>query len=537
MTSTCDFKLSPAKIHIMNRIRRDVQDLERFEEIVAILFEEGFGALLDRLDLLHHVPVVKRVMHHDRKGGPERLLKMFERLGPTFIKFGQVLAQRPDLIPERYVEELKKLEDDVPPFDPDKARKIIDEEVGLEKFHELEHEPMAAASIAQVHKGRLENGEKVVVKVRRPGIKEQIEKDLDIILYLAKKFDHSHSLGIDMAYKDVKQFANWTRQELDLKREGRNAQLIKKNLGDEDRIRIPEIHKELTTEKVLVMEYVNAVKCNNVEKMEEMGVDIHEIANIGIRAQLKQMFRDGFFHADPHPSNFLVDHRGNLVYIDFGMVGHLTKQKRRDMALMILHIYDEDVDSLANTLERIGYSKGEADVESLKPELEEEIVKLKNSTLEEQQIVESMASIAQKSVKHGIYMPNYFMIMGKGMSTMEGVGLQVVPEFDFEKNCRGVLEDILKRQYGPREMSHTLMVDMMENSDLISKFPTKINEFLEQRPSKIKVEKDQEKQSNLVPAALILGSAVMLAPVLSAENLLYLGLLELVAAAIILWHS
>lgn len=521
----------------MRTLKDEIHDIERFEEILVTLVEQGFSAFLDRLDLMSHVPVAKRVIHRSKKPGPERLRETFEQLGPTFIKFGQLLSQRPDVMPERYITELEKLENDVPSFDLDKARSIVDEEIGLEKFHEFEKEPIAAASIAQVHRATLENGEEVVVKIRRPDIKERIKRDLDILLYLAKKIDKHTSFGDKMAYKDVKEFANWTRQELNFKREIRNAELIRDNLGDEPRIRIPETYPELTTEKVLVMEYVDAVRCNNLEELDEMEVDIHEIAHIGINAHLKQMFRDGLFHADPHPSNFLIDEDGNLVYIDFGMVGRLTKQKRRQMALMILHLYDEDIDAFARTVEKIGYTTGDPDIDSLKEDLEEVALELKGSTLEEQQIVGSMGKIAVKSARYGIYMPNYFMVMGKGMSTMEGIGLQVYPEFDFEESCRDTLEQIIRQQYGPRDMGRTLMLDLMENQDLLTKLPSKINKVLENNGHQTRIHREVNQSQNLVPASLILGSSVMLAFSLSSQYLFYAGLAGLVAAAFFLWRS
>jgi len=218
----------------MRDIRRDIEDLERFEEIAKILSNEGFDYFLSKINVLNTTGITS-----SRKiPGPERLRETLEKLGPTFVKFGQIMAQRPDIMPRRYTEELQKLEDDVPAFDSDTAIQIIREEIDIDAFEYVQEKPIAAASIAQVHRARLKTGKEVVIKVRRPGIKEKIREDLDILEFMAKKAEKEISkLRQLKAHKMVNEFANWTRDELNLRNEAKNAQRLKKNLNDEKKSR------------------------------------------------------------------------------------------------------------------------------------------------------------------------------------------------------------------------------------------------------------------------------------------------------------
>ncbi len=527
--------MKPRQIKPMNRVKSDVEDLERFEDILVILFEEGFGFLLDRLDLLHRIPLVKRVKKpRKKKPGPERARETFERLGPTFIKFGQILAQRPDVIPQSYAEELEKLEDSVPAFDSEKARNIIDEEIGMETFKEFSEEPIAAASIAQVHEATLQNGDEVVVKVRRPGIEEQMRKDLDILLFLAKEFDKHSNMARGMAYQDIKEFSEWTKEELDLKKEGRNAKIMGENLGDEDRIKIPHPYLEHSTEKVLVMEKVSGVKANDAEAIREMNVSTKEIALTGIRSALKQIIRDGFFHADPHPSNFLVNEDGQLVYLDFGMVGKFSKDMRRNIALLILHAYDEDVDGMVETIQNIGYVEEEPDLEGLKQEVERISLRLKNSTIEEQSISKALIDLTVAAADHGIYMPSSLMIVGKALVTMEGIGLAIYPDFEPQNEFSDTVEDLLVDLNQPDDLARSFMIDLAENQDLITRLPSKLNRLSEKQERTIKIENGSDNREELTVAALIVGSSLLLMDSLPSKTVALIAAVELVAAVLLL---
>lgn len=519
----------------MKSIKREIEDIERFEEILEMLLKQGFGFLLDEINVLQHLPLPSRIAHSNRKPAPERLRETFEELGPTFIKFGQIMAERPDIIPEEYIEELEKLQDDVPPFDQEKAKEIVDEEIGLESFIEFEDKPLASASIAQVHRARLKSGEDVVVKIRRPGIKDQMRKDLDVLKYLAKKADRHFSKFRGLAYADMKEFARWTQEELDLEQEGRNAITLKDNLSDEERIKIPEIYMDYTTEKVLVMEYLEGVKANDGEALEKMNVDAEKIATTGVKAAIKQIIRDGFFHADPHPSNFRVDSDGNLIFLDFGMMGRFSKRMRKDIGLLILHTYNEDIESLAQDLVRMGNVR-DPDMEQLENDLERIVLDFKNTTIEENSISRSLIRMTEAAADNGVYLPSSMMLVGKGILTMEGIGLSIYPEFRPDDELTRFTEKILIESFGPKETAENAAIDLIENQDLLTKLPSKLNQLTEKKQTEIEISQETVSTRAIIAGALILSSSVMLMQ--GPESQLFMiGIIELVVAALTIWHS
>ncbi|WEL23788.1 ABC1 kinase family protein [Candidatus Nanohalovita haloferacivicina] len=512
----------------MGLVENKIGDVERFDEIISIMAEQGLGVLLDELDLFHRVSVTQK-FSREKVPPPERLRETFEQLGPTFIKFGQIMAERPDVVPERYVEELEKLQDDVPGFESEKAKQIVDEEIGLDKFENFEEEHLAAASIAQVHRATLNSGEEVVVKIRRPGIKDQIERDLEIIEFLAKRgIKRSDYLSDVQLLNAVKEFARWTRQELNLKREARNGELLAENLSDEENIKIPEIYAEMTTQKVMVMEYVDGIKSSKTEKLREMDIDNKKLAETAIRSSLKQILRDGFFHADPHPSNFLVREDGTLIMIDFGMMGNLTKDTRENMALMILHSLREDVDKAFDDLKRMGHVQSDADEQALKAELEEKILLIQNANLEEVSFTGQFLDMTIQASRHGVIMPQSLVLMGKSMVTMEGIGMAVYPEYEINDQFKKTIKEILRDDFKPEKLMKELSLDLVENKDLITELPSKLNELTEKEDTEVKVV-NEGGDNRTLEAGLIISSAFLVTQ--GQKELIALGALEMAFAA------
>ncbi|QKQ97940.1 hypothetical protein GKQ38_00175 [Candidatus Nanohaloarchaea archaeon] len=517
----------------MGLLENKVEDVERFDEIITIMAEQGLGIFLDEIDMLDRVPITKK-FSRKKVPPPERLRETFEQLGPTFIKFGQIMAERPDIVPEEYTEELQKLQDDVPGFDSEKAREIVDEEIGLEKFENFEEEHIAAASIAQVHRATLEDGSDVVVKIRRPGIKEEVSRDLEILEFLAHRGVKNSSFLEDIQLlRAVKEFSRWTRQELNLKKEARNGELLAENLSDEDNIKIPDIYTEMTTEKAMVMEYVDGVKSSDTEALKNMEIDNEKLAGTAIRSSLKQILRDGFFHADPHPSNFLVREDGTLIMIDFGMMGNLSKDTRENMALMILHSLREDVDKAFEDLKRMGHVQDDADEEALKAELEEKILLIQNANLEEVSFTGQFLDMTIQASRHGVIMPQSLVLMGKSMVTMEGIGMAVAPEYEINDEFRDTIKQILRDDFQPEKLMEELSLDIVENRDLITELPSKLNELTEQKETEVHVE-NQQNDSRTLEAGLIISSAFLLTQ--GRKELIALGALEMLFAAY-LFHT
>lgn len=526
----------------MRLLEQEIEDVKRFREILQILFEEGFGLFLSKVNLLSHVPLMKRVSQPKQKvPTPERVRHTFERLGPTFIKFGQILAQRPDIVPQPYIKELEKLQDDVPAFDPEVARERVEAELGPieETFTEFGEEPLAAASIAQVHRATLKNGDEVVVKIRRPGIKDQMETDIDILMTLAKQGEkHIGKLQSMKAETYVREFAQWTRDELNLEKEGRNAQIMADNLSDEDRVKIPNVYMEHTTEKVVVMEYVEGVKCNDTESLQELDVSREELAQTAIRAGIKQTIRDGFFHADPHPSNFLINERGEIVFLDFGMIGKFSQSTRRNLGLLFLHAANEDIDAAVDTVRRMAVIEDDADIDGLKEDIEESILLMRNSTLKERSVTKSLLDISIRASERGVHMPPSLAIMGKSMLTMEGIGLTLYPEFQLTDEFQRMVKEILWKTNDPRNMLQTFLIDLAENKDMFTRFPSQLHKLFDsqgQSPTTTVIDNSTKNiGSMLLVGALILSSSIIFLEILPADHLLYVAVAQLVIAALLI---
>lgn len=453
----------------MKEIKRDFEDLKRSAEVSGILTKNGLALLKDRF--------------HSKRPREDvtasRLRKTFEDLGPAFVKFGQLMSERPDLVPQEYIDELSKLQDHSPEFSSDKARQIVDREIGLERLDGFEEEPIASASIAQVHKASI-NGKEVILKIRRPGIKEKIQRDFDIIRYLAgKSAKYSTFLRDIDVESSAEQFENWTKQELNLQREMYNAVTLAQNLKDNNRVRIPEVYPDFTTERVLAMEYIEAFKIGDDEKIDQYGLDRHELALTGVEIGINQIVRDGFFHADAHESNFLIDKEGRIIMLDFGMMGSITEKTQRQLALLFLYIAREDVDGCVDIILEMGEVGERTDIEKFREDIEREIMTLKNSNAQQQTVSHMTLSLIEKAGKNRVKMPHSIVIVGKSMVTLEGIILKIYPEMDLREEYSKRMKKILKEKNRPREIKEKFSDDLEKNKGLITKSPSYFQEFFE----------------------------------------------------------
>ncbi|MFB6191056.1 MAG: ABC1 kinase family protein [Candidatus Nanohaloarchaea archaeon] len=511
----------------MRKPKRDIQDIERFEEILSVLVREEAGYILDRLDLEDRLPVAKRLTaKRQAQPGPERLRQTIEELGTTFIKFGQIMAERPDIVPERYAQELQKLQDSAPPFPAEKAKEIVEAEVGLEEFDSFEEEPIAAASIAQVHRAELD-GEEVVVKIRRPGMKKQVEKDLDILVFLARRAEkHSDNLEKMGFVELVEEFSRWTRNELDLGRELKNAQIFRENLKDEDKLYVPEVYPEYSTSEVLVMEYVDGVKCTDRQEMEELDIDTEELANTAVRAGMKQVVKDGFFHADPHPSNFLLRGDGTMVYLDFGMMGEVPKHLRDSIDLLLIHAMKEDSRKVLDVLKEMGTLSEDPELETIKHEIDRKILEMRNSSIGDTSISRKLLELIWTCGRNGLYLPTSIALMGKNLVTMEGIGMTICPGFEPSDEYRDYGKKLLMEKNDPEEIAEDVMLDIAENRDIVTRPATFLREKMRDGTGGQKVVKKVKKRDPL-PTALVASSTLLMAGGLLDPLLFYAGIGEL----------
>ena len=522
----------------MRSVKQEVQELGRFQEIVYILFGEGAGFILQKLRLTEHLPIHKKLRAKKQsKPEPQRLRETFEKLGTVFIKFGQILAQRPDLVPEKYCEELEKLEDDVESFSWREAEEIIEKEIGKERFGDIQKEPIASASIAQVHRAKLNSGEEVVIKVRRPGIVDQVEEDLRILNFLASEAEKHLSMMKDMeVLKFVKEFSRWTREETNLEKECMNGRVFRENLSKLEKVKVPRVYPDLTTERVLVMEYVEGVKCTEKKKLEQMEVDSEEIAEAAVEAGMRQSMLHGFFHADPHPSNFLIDQEGRIIYLDFGMMGKISKKKSEKLGLMLLYMIREDIDGMVDVLEDVGRKSEGYDREAVENRVEEKVLLIKNTTIQQHSITKEMFDLFAEISNHGLHMPSNLALMGKSLVTMEGIGLTICPDFKVTEKYEEMVEDILREKNSPEKLAEDFGIDLIKNKELFTKLPSKINgQFGSDGETKIEVTAGSQNLSRpLLVATLLIGASILLMENLSTEAALVLGFIELLIGTLLI---
>ena len=460
---------------------RSVRHLQRYREIAQVLIRHGLGELVDLLELRPYLTLPRRLLSRRRRqespplGVPKRLRMTLEELGPTFIKLGQALSTRPDLIPPAYVIELTKLQDTVPPEPWESVKELIESELEapLEGFFTtFDPEPIAAASLAQVHAATLPDGVEVVVKAQRPGIEKTIRTDLEILQDLAKLLQNRTPLGEFYDLPEIaREFAATLRAELDFYREGHNADRFRANFADERYLYIPEVHWDFTTSRVLVLERISGIKVNNLDALEASGYDRHRIATHAARMVIKEVLEDGFFHADPHPGNFVVMPGEVIGAMDFGMVGHISRRTQNDLTRLYVAVVQMDEQDLVDQLVRMRVVGNDVDRARLRQDLSRLIHKYHGLPLEAIRAQDVMQDATPIAFRHHLRVPSELWLLGKTLAMMEGVGLKLDPDFDFVDFSRPYVRRFVWQMALPQNLGPTLLKGAAEWRDLVDILP------------------------------------------------------------------
>ncbi|NLE43416.1 MAG: AarF/ABC1/UbiB kinase family protein [Chloroflexi bacterium] len=419
---------------------RSVRHLQRYREIAQVLIHHGLGELAELLELLPYLSLPGRIAERRGRQAPSplgiapRMRMALEDLGPTFVKLGQVLSTRPDLLPPAYIVEFSKLQSAVPagPWEP--VQDVLENELGapIEDFFATFHAtPLAAASLSQVHAATLPDGREVVVKVQRPGIQAVVETDLEILFNLARLVQDRTPLGKLYDLPGIaEEFSATLRSELDFYREGHNADRFRENFAGEPHLHIPTIYWDYTTRRILVMERLRGIKVSDIEALDVAGYDRHRIATHAARILVKEMVEDGFFHADPHPGNFVVLPGEIIGAMDFGMVGYLSQQTRVDLARLYSLVVQMDEDSIIDQLIRVGAVSYTVDRSHLRRDLVRLIRKYHGMPLGDVSLQGIMGEVLPIAFRHHINLPAELWLVGKTLTMMEGVGFRLDPDFD-----------------------------------------------------------------------------------------------------------
>ena len=366
-------------IRKIGMISRTYRNIQRYRQILTVLFKYGFGDLIDTLKIEQYLEIGLQMISRRRRekietlSRAERVRMALEELGPTFVKMGQILSTRPDLLPVEFIHQLSKLQDKVPPFAFGLVRDAVEKDLGapLDKtFKEFEKSSLASASIGQVHRAQLVNGEKVIVKVQRPDITKIIDVDLEIMLHLATLMErHLKAMEIHRPTRVVEEFARTLEMELDYTLEAAHAERFAAQFLGERTLYVPKVYREATSKRILTMEYVDGIKASELDKLEKAGLDTGKIARRGFDLILKQIFIHGFFHADPHPGNVFILPNNIICFLDFGMMGRIRRQAREDFADLIMGIVQRDETKTVSALMALTTPDIETDVSSLEREV------------------------------------------------------------------------------------------------------------------------------------------------------------------------
>jgi ubiquinone biosynthesis protein len=483
--------ISPSPIFRLARIPRTIRNLGRVREILTVVANNGFEDVVLRLGIEGWVDRARRLFRlrlrptseWEQTSVERRIRRTLEQLGPTFIKFGQILATRPDLIPMSLVEELRKLQDDVPAFSAREARRIVERELGKPidvLFSHFDERPMAAASIGQVHRATLRSGEDVVVKVQRPGLVRMIQSDLDILRTLAALVEQN--IPEARQYDPcglVEEFARSIVKEIDFTREAFHIAKFGRNFAGVEHVHCPEVHDELTTTKVLTMEYVDGIKITDVERLDAAGIDRAVIASHGTRAVLKMIFVDGFFHADPHPGNVLVLPGDVLCFIDYGMMGTVDDERIDDLLVFLVGLLTGDMQQVVELFQRLDLVSEKADLRGLRSEIKSLLDRYGNVPLGRVDIATFISEVFDTIQRHRVAIPSDLLLMGKAIATMEGIAQQIYPAYDPLTEMRSFLGRIyVKRLVDPRYLARGLYRTADAYVYLVRRFPKQAESIL-----------------------------------------------------------
>lgn len=463
--------------------------LRRYREIAEILADHGFGAILTQLGLSDRLNLPRRIFRRrpsmDEDVSVARRLRFtIEDLGPTYIKLGQILSTRSDLLPPEYLDELSYLQDQVPPIPWDSAKSVIESELDAPitaLFASVDPTPIAAASLAQVHQAILKSGEEVVVKIQRPGIEQTIDLDLDILYDFANLAQNRTNFGERYELTELaEEFAVALKAELDFRREGRNADRFRENFAKEKHLYVPQIYWDYSTKRVLVQERITGIKIDQINALDAAGYNRHRIAKYSADFVLKEVLEDGYFHADPHPGNLLILPGEVLGVLDFGTVGRLDNRDRVNLARLFIVAVQIDAPGIVDQLIRMGVAGPNVNRQALQRDLRRILIKYEGLPIYEISAQEVLEQLEPIIYEYQLRVPSDYWLLIKTVVIMQGVGLRLDPEFDIFEASRPYLGRLLRKLWLPSTWGPSALRIATDWADLLGSFPQQTSRILDQ---------------------------------------------------------
>ena len=463
------------------------RDIRRLYEIASVLIHYGFSDIARRLGITGALERVGKTLRHgrhralDQMTSAERARRALEDMGPTFVKLGQILSTRVDLFAPEWIAEFEKLQDHAAPVPFDEIRAQLATDLAADPdrvFAELDLAPLAAGSIAQIHRARLQDGTPVVLKIRRPGIESVIEADLRLLRRLAELADREWpALQRYQPRALVRQFASSLRRELDLRTECRNAERIAANLRANENIVVPEIYWQWATQRLNVQAYVDGIPGRELAAVDKAGLDRRLLAQRGANAVLQMVLEDGFFHADPHPGNVFYLPGNRLAFIDFGMVGRLSRERREQLADLLSSLALRDPEHAAELLVDWAH-KAEVDMPSLCMDIDCFIDEFHGMPLEQIEVGRLLGDLTALMREHELTLPPDLALLFKAAISLEGLGRMLDPKFDMVGEARPLLVRIGRKRRSPRALARMGAKSLREAAALAVSLPGGLRRLL-----------------------------------------------------------
>jgi predicted unusual protein kinase regulating ubiquinone biosynthesis (AarF/ABC1/UbiB family) len=505
--------------------------LSRYRDLARLLARHG------RADIVASAGLEEALLDEDRAdtdragaAAAEDLAQDLEQLGPTYVKLGQLLSTRADLLPDAYLDALTRLQDRVEPFPFADVERIVQDELGVrigKAFTAFEPAPLAAASLGQVHRATLRDGRPVAVKVQRPGIRERVRDDLDALAELARFLDSHTEQGRRYGFADIlHEFRTSLFRELDYRQEAANLTTLAGNLRDFERILIPEPISDYTTSRVLTMEYVRGRKITGISPLARLEVDGEQLGDDLFRAYLKQVLVDGLFHADPHPGNVFLTDDHRLALIDLGMIGHVTPQMQEKLMKLLLAVADGEGEDAARLAIEMGEKLDGFDERKFVRRVAEIVTTQRDATLHEIDVGRVFLEITRASGEHGVRQPPELTMLGKTLLNLDQVARTLSPEFNHAEAIRRHAVEILRRRMLRSASPGNLFSAALEMNEFVQRLPGRLNRALDrvaENQLELRVNAINEEElisglqkianritMGLVLAALIVGAAMLM---------------------------
>lgn len=518
-------------------IIKSKRTFKRIKEIIRVLTKFGFGYIIERIQLTKKVPFLKNFSHYESLDEldstvPQRIRYVLEELGTTFIKFGQIISTRQDLIGKEFAKEFAKLQDNTPPFSYELVKTTIKAELGSSinsLFQEFNNKPLASASIGQVHKAKLKNGKIVAVKIQRPGIEKQIEEDIYIMRKFAKlieryipDWENFNLPGI------IDEFERSIKKELNYIQEKINMNKFSIIFKDDKNIVIPKVYDEFLTKRIIISEFIDGIKISDLSKSKKH-FNKQLIAKRGAEAFFKQILVYGFFHADPHPGNLLVLENNRICLLDFGMVGHIDKEFMEDLARLFVFLIDYNINGLINQLTNMGFINETVDIKSFKYDIMDIMDMYYGVQLKDIQLGKTINELMMLLVKHKITQPKEIVLLSRALIIIEGIGKDLDPDFNIVIACRPYAKKVIRQRVSPKRIMDIIKDDFFEFEHFIKILPSTMKDiFSKIAGGKINIEFEHknldrfsgnlERISNKISFALIISALIIASSLIMQTN-------------------